>query len=70
MIAKEFKCVVVLVILGDIVAKKRIFIGKKISIASLRGNLLSNHCSSIRIVLPDPKTIENWLLNAAVENDC
>ena len=47
MITKEFKCVVVLVILGDIVAKKRIFIGKKIFIASLRGNLLSNHCSRI-----------------------
>ena len=71
MITKEFKSVVVLVILGYIAAKKRIFNCKKIFIASLRGNLTSNHYNSIRFMLPDPITIEklapkcyswNWLL--------
>ena len=58
-----------MIILGIVVAKK-IFIGINTLIVSLRGNLTSNHCNSIRIVLPDPKTFENWLLDAAVENDC
>ena len=58
MITKEFKSVVVLVILGDIVEKK-IFIGKKNKhIVSLRDNLTSYPHNNISFVQIDPKIIE------------
>ena len=59
MITKEFKSVVVLFILGDIVGKKRFSLVKKIYIVSLRGNLTSYPHYNISFVLLDPKTNEN-----------
>ena len=57
MITKEFKSVVVLFILGDIVGKKRFsLIKKNIYIVSLRGNLTSYPHNNISFVLLDPKT--------------